>query len=115
MVLERLVQDPAGVRGSFMIPGDSMLIVNRFGRRVVSEKLPYHDFARVFFEWDGHLGTYPNNPLIAVWDDAAARFGGDGFGNPIPRPAATTTGWSPPTACLTWRRASPPGSRGCGP
>jgi 3-oxosteroid 1-dehydrogenase len=88
MVLERLQQDPAGVRGSFMIPGDSMIIVNRFGRRVVSEKLPYHDFARAFFNWDGQLATYPNNPLIAVWDDAAARFGGEGFGNPIPAPGA---------------------------
>lgn len=86
MVLEKLVKDPASVRGSFMIPGDSMIIVNRFGRRVVSEKLPYHDFARTFFAWDGQLGGYPNNPLIAMWDDAAQRFGGEGFGNPIPAP-----------------------------
>lgn len=84
MVLEKLVRDPAGVRGSFMLPGDSMIIVNRFGRRVVSEKLPYHDFARTFFQWDSQLGSYPNNPLIAIWDDAAQRFGGEGFGNPIP-------------------------------
>jgi succinate dehydrogenase/fumarate reductase flavoprotein subunit len=88
MLLERLREDPAGVRGSFMIPGDSMIIVNRFGRRVASEKLPYHDFGRVFFEWDSHLGAYPNNPLIIIWDDPAARFGGDGFGNPIPAPEA---------------------------
>jgi 3-oxosteroid 1-dehydrogenase len=88
MVLERLVADPAGVRGSFMLPGDSMIIVNRFGRRVASEKLPYHDFARVFFNWDSHLGGYPNNPLIAIWDDPATRFGGEGFGNPIPAPGA---------------------------
>ncbi|MEV1292692.1 FAD-dependent oxidoreductase [Pseudonocardia sp. NPDC049635] len=86
MVLERLVEDPAGVRGSFMIPGDSLIVVNRFGRRVVSEKLPYHDFARTFFAWDGQLGTYPNNPLIAIWDEAATRFGGEGFGNLIPAP-----------------------------
>ncbi|MFE5699099.1 FAD-dependent oxidoreductase [Rhodococcus koreensis] len=84
MVLERLLTDPAAVRGSFMIPGDSMLIVNRFGKRVISEKTPYHDFARAFFEWDSGIAAYPNNPLIMVWDDAAQRFGGDGFGNPIP-------------------------------
>ncbi|MFC9553389.1 FAD-dependent oxidoreductase [Rhodococcus sp. NPDC056960] len=84
MVLERLQRDPAAVRGSFMIPGDSMIIVNRFGKRVVSEKVPYHDFARVFFDWDSQRGTYPNNPLIAIWDDRARRFGGEGFGNPIP-------------------------------
>ncbi|GAA4558818.1 FAD-dependent oxidoreductase [Pseudonocardia xishanensis] len=88
MVLERLIEDPAGVRGSFMLPGDSMIIVNRFGRRVVSEKLPYHDFARAFFEWDGQLGGYPNTPLIVIWDDAAMRYGGEGFGNPIPPPDA---------------------------
>ena len=100
MVLERLLRDPAGVRGSFMIPGDSMIIVNRFGRRVVSEKLPYHDFARVFFHWDGQAATYPNNPLIAIWDEQASRFGGDGFGNPIPAPdvdgywVVTADSWS---------------------
>lgn len=92
MVLEKLVKDPASVRGSFMIPGDSMIIVNRFGRRVVSEKLPYHDFARAFFSWDSQLGGYPNNPLIAIWDDAAQRFGGEGFGNPIP-PAGEDDYW----------------------
>lgn len=86
MVLERLHRDPAGVRGSFMIPGDSMIIVNRYGRRAISEKTPYHDFARAFFEWDSQLATYPNNPLIAIWDAPAERFGGDGFGNPIPTP-----------------------------
>ena len=86
MVLERLLHDPASVRGSFMIPGDSMLIVNRFGKRVLSEKTPYHDFARTFFHWDGQLGGYPNNPLIVVWDEAAQRFGGEGFGNPIAAP-----------------------------
>jgi 3-oxosteroid 1-dehydrogenase len=84
MVLERLDRDPAGVRGSFMIPADSMIIVNRFGRRALSEKTPYHDFARAFFEWDSQLATYPNIPLIAIWDAAAERFGGEGFGNPIP-------------------------------
>jgi len=100
MVLERLLRDPAAVRGSFMIPGDSMIIVNRFGRRVVSEKLPYHDFARVFFHWDGQAATYPNNPLIAIWDEQASRFGGDGFGNPISAPdvdgywVVTADSWS---------------------
>jgi 3-oxosteroid 1-dehydrogenase len=84
MVLERLLTDPVTVRGSFMIPGDSMLIVNRFGKRVISEKTPYHDLARAFFDWDSQLGTYPNNPLIMLWDESSQRFGGDGFGNPIP-------------------------------
>ena len=92
MVIERLVRDPAGVRGSFMIPGDSLVIVNRQGKRVVSEKLPYHDFARVFFQWDAQSASYPNNPLIAIWDSHAARFGGDGFGNPIP-PAGGDDYW----------------------
>ncbi|MGW8814582.1 FAD-dependent oxidoreductase [Gordonia terrae] len=84
MVLDRLRREPARVRGSFMIPGDSMLIVNRYGKRVLSEKTPYHDFARAFFHWDGQSGGYPNNPLIMIWDNAAMRFGGEGFGNPIP-------------------------------
>jgi 3-oxosteroid 1-dehydrogenase len=52
--------------------GDSMLIVNRFGRRVVNEKLTYHDRTMVHFHWDGVECEYPNLLLFMVYDDAVA-------------------------------------------
>jgi 3-oxosteroid 1-dehydrogenase len=53
--------------------GDSMLIVNRYGKRVVNEKLTYHDRTMVHFHWDGVKCEYPNLLLFMVYDDAVAQ------------------------------------------
>ena len=37
----------------FSVAGDSMIYVNKDGRRVVNEKLAYNEMAQVFFQWDG--------------------------------------------------------------
>jgi succinate dehydrogenase/fumarate reductase flavoprotein subunit len=87
MIIERMEREPAEVRPSFIMSGDGLIIVNRFGRRVYSEKASYHDLARAFFDWDPVEASYPNIPLIAVWDATqAARFGADALGNPVPPP-----------------------------
>jgi 3-oxosteroid 1-dehydrogenase len=54
--------------GMFSVAGDSMLFVDRTGRRVVNEKLPYNELAQAFFSWDGATGTYPNLVLVQIWD-----------------------------------------------
>src|SRR5213080_290420 len=93
IVLERLQRDPGGVAGSFVIPGDGLIIVNRAGERVLNEKAPYHEQTRAFFSWDPVSGRYPNLPLIAIWDEqVAARVGGVDFGNPVP-PAHVDAYW----------------------
>jgi 3-oxosteroid 1-dehydrogenase len=87
MIIERMEREPADVRPSFIMSGDGLILVNRFGCRVYSEKASYHDLARAFFEWDPVGASYPNIPLIAIWDKTqAARFGADALGNPVPPP-----------------------------
>ncbi len=84
---------PAPVSGAFRLPGDSMIVVNTAGRRVVNEKTTYNEMTRAFFAWDPGRAVYPNLPLIMVYDDDVSRRCRampedapvtDGGGNPIP-------------------------------
>ncbi|MEV5072766.1 FAD-dependent oxidoreductase [Microbacterium sp. LMI12-1-1.1] len=62
---------------TFEIVGRSILMVNRYGRRVTNEKHVYSEACNIFAEWDEVRVEYPNLPLIAIWDEANARdFGG---------------------------------------
>lgn len=90
MPLERALwadhNDP-NVMCMFAPPGDSMVFVNRYGRRVVNEKLQYHEMMQAFQVWDGHRAEYPNLYLFMVWDQASDdRYRGLALGNPITPP-----------------------------
>lgn len=55
---------------SFWLPwGDAMVHVNRYGRRVVNEKMVYHDRAQAHFVYDPTRREYPNLLLFHVIDD----------------------------------------------
>jgi succinate dehydrogenase/fumarate reductase flavoprotein subunit len=85
IVLERMRREPRTVAGSFVLPGDGLLIVNRFGERAVNEKAIYHELTKSFFDWDSRHLRYPNLPLIAIWDQqVATTVAGRDFGNPVP-------------------------------
>jgi len=49
--------------------GDSMLMVNRFGHRVVNEKTPYNERGQVHLIWDSRRLEYPNRVLLMLFDD----------------------------------------------
>ena len=66
--LEKAVARRADLVGMFSVAGDSMIFVDKHGRRVVNEKLPYNELAQEFFRWDPTSGEYPNLVLIQVWD-----------------------------------------------
>jgi hypothetical protein len=66
--LEAAVAGDPSLSGMFSVAGDSMLFVDKTGRRVVNEKLPYNELAQQFFQWDPLRGEYPNLVLIQVWD-----------------------------------------------
>lgn len=58
-------------RGDVYAPfGDSMLMVNRYGRRAVNEKAPYNERGQAHFVWDPYRGEYPNLLLFMIFDDA---------------------------------------------
>jgi 3-oxosteroid 1-dehydrogenase len=69
--LEHAVARRPEMSGMFSVAGDSMLFVDRTGRRVVNEKLPYNELAQFFFQWDGLRGEYPYLVLAQVWDQRA--------------------------------------------
>ena len=85
---------PYPLSGAFRLPGDSMILVNRRGHRVVDEKTTYNEMTRAFFQWDATHAEYPNLPLVMIYDssvsercrampeDAPVTEGG---GNPLPR------------------------------
>jgi len=66
--LEKAVARRADLVGMFSVAGDSMIFVDKRGRRVVNEKLPYNELAQEFFRWDPTGGEYPNLVLVQVWD-----------------------------------------------
>jgi 3-oxosteroid 1-dehydrogenase len=87
---QALTPDDARTNASITeMHGDSMIVVNRDGRRVVNEKAMYNDFTQAFFQWDGVGGDYPNLRLFTIYDGATARiYGDDASGNPILPPDA---------------------------
>ena len=60
--------------GMFSVPGDSMIFVNKHGRRVVNEKMKYNELAKTFFQWDGAAGEYPNLVLVQIWDQRSQEY-----------------------------------------
>ena len=89
-----LDQAPSPASGTFRLPGDSMLLVNRYGERAVNEKTTYNEMTRAFFAWDPARAEYPNLPLVMVYDGSVSERCRDlpedapvaeGGGNPLPR------------------------------
>jgi hypothetical protein len=68
ILLERaLARDPA-LRGTFNIVGDSMLCVNRHGRRTMNEKTVYNEATLPMRTFDAAACEYPDMLMFAVWD-----------------------------------------------
>jgi 3-oxosteroid 1-dehydrogenase len=66
--LEKAVAGREDLIGMFSVAGDSMIFVDKHGRRVVNEKLPYNELAQAFFRWDPVAGEFPNLVLVQLWD-----------------------------------------------
>lgn len=67
--------------------GDSMLMVNRHGVRVVNEKAPYNERGQVHHVWDPTWLEYPNLLLFMIFDDDVMQSpAADRFRWPVPMP-----------------------------
>ncbi len=71
ILFEKAIKKDPTLIGTFSPAGDSMIYVDKNGKRVTNEKLAYNESAQKFFEWDPVNSEYPNLVLVAVWDQHA--------------------------------------------
>ena len=86
IVLEQALQFSSTPDDVFMPPGDSMILVNRLGKRVVNEKANYNERTQAHFYWDPVSHDWPNRFLFMVYDQRTAEL----YGGRFPLPAAGT-------------------------
>ncbi len=70
----------------WVVPGDSTIQVNRFGRRFVNEKGLYNERTQAHFYWDAVRDEYPNLLGFMIWDARNAKL----FPGISPIPPANT-------------------------
>jgi succinate dehydrogenase/fumarate reductase flavoprotein subunit len=85
--LEAMVKDnpDPGTNSIFTAQGDSMLYLNKYGRRTLNEKDSYHEIARAMFRWDQRRREYADLLQFPIWDQRTTDlFAGTGWGHFIP-------------------------------
>lgn len=87
IVLEQALQFSSTPDDVFMPPGDSMILVNRLGARVVDEKANYNERTRVHYVWDPVRHEWINLLLFMVYDQRTAELFGGRF--PLPPPGTS--------------------------
>jgi 3-oxosteroid 1-dehydrogenase len=89
VVLELALENRSVPSTVWMPGGDAMILVNRHGRRVVNEKMPYNERGQVHYQWDAAAGEFPNRVLFCLFDDSVAQMPAHGSGpmrHPVPLP-----------------------------
>lgn len=75
-VLEEVLQFTSVPSGAFLLGGDSMIVVNKYGSRLYSEKYVYNERTRTHVNWDTKLTDYSNLYQFMIFDDHARAYGG---------------------------------------
>ncbi|NLC96358.1 MAG: FAD-dependent oxidoreductase [Erysipelotrichaceae bacterium] len=71
-LIDAYISNPEGSSSVFYIPGDSIILVNKYGKRVVDEKRNYTDRAMVHFVWDPVKAEWTNLLTFMVFDERTA-------------------------------------------
>ncbi|TAL01902.1 MAG: FAD-binding protein [Rhodospirillaceae bacterium] len=82
VLLEEALANRAIGLGAFVLPGDSMILVNKYGRRCVNEKRDYNDRTQAHFPYDPTHEEYPNHLMFMLFDERSI----DAFGGAFPFP-----------------------------
>jgi succinate dehydrogenase/fumarate reductase flavoprotein subunit len=88
ILLERALRADPELKCVFIVVGDSILLVNRHGKRGLDEKMVYNERGFMMGQWDGLACEYPNLLMFAIWDQRCQdRFaGGQWDDGTIPAP-----------------------------
>lgn len=78
------MDNPDGSNNAFYIPGDSVIEVNRYGKRVMDEKRNYTDRTMHHFEWDSLRAEWTNMLLFLIYDQRTASLWGGMPPYPVP-------------------------------
>ena len=71
--VELALKTPSVPADIWQTPGDSMIQVNRHGRRFVNEKIQYNERTQAHFVWDPVRAEFPNLIGFMIWDARTAR------------------------------------------
>ena len=83
-ILEEVLEFSSVPSGVFFLGGDSMIAVNKHGKRMYDEKYVYPERTRSHQVYDQWTGDYPNLYQAMIFDEACREFGG----YHIPKPGA---------------------------
>jgi len=84
MVLERGLRNDPDFQTTFAPPGDSMIYVNRYGKRTMDEKAPYNETVQAMWRWDSQRLEWPDLLQFMIWDqECQDRYHSDVSANPI--------------------------------
>ncbi len=83
ILLEEALQSTKLAAGVFFPPGDSMLLVNKYGVRVVNENRNYNDRTEAHGIYDASQAEYPNQLLFMIYDQRTA----EAFAGAYPLPS----------------------------
>lgn len=70
VAVEDALANPKSPAAVWLPYGDSMMIVNRHGQRVVNEKAIYNERSQVHFAWDPAAKDYTNRLLFMLFDQS---------------------------------------------
>lgn len=68
VLVEEALQNRAMAATVFFPAGDSMLMVNKYGRRALNEKQNYNDRTKAHLVYDNQKDEYPNQLMFMIFD-----------------------------------------------
>ncbi|HEX4304680.1 MAG TPA: FAD-dependent oxidoreductase [Solirubrobacterales bacterium] len=86
-VLEQSLTSTSVTTEAWIPYGDSMVIVNRYGKRVAPEKMVYNERTQTHYHWDPQHCEYTNIVQFMIYDGGVAENPEEfGFRSPVPLP-----------------------------